>query len=693
MSVARQILFLIILVFSCAMCFAQRERIDSLKKILPHLKDSGRINCLNELSLAYHEIQADTARMYVNQALKESERIHYVRGMATAYKYMGRIECAVATDFLSAEKYFILSLQLYKKTGDEREIGWVWFALGYAKWVLSKFPEAMEAYEKAEQLLKKTGDTNTLAIVYEQMGLTALAWGHYEKAMQAAIRFEELTGEEHTYILAGLYETLGDYETALEYHRKAPTEGHNWEFKYLSLGIAFYHKNQYDSALYYYKLFGTFAKKSGEANIGKLYAYLGELHFALKHYDTAFSYLDTALTMHKGSTDQNQVMRVQLILGKIYKENGDFKRSMKTAKELLQLADQTGALQYSSDAHLLLYELFDQMPIKDSAYRHLQQYTLLKDSIDLNISAQKLAVYQIKSERERAQTRINTLNDEKKLQQQKLEQTAQQKNFLIVGSIALLLIAVVIFRNISLKRKNEKLRMENELKLQKVESEKTKVELQQQATELEMQALRSQMNPHFIFNCLSSINRFILKNESEMASDYLTKFSRLVRLILQNSQAAFISLESELESLQLYLELEALRFNHRFDYRLNVADGLDMSAIKVPPLIIQPYAENAIWHGLMQKEEKGNLDIAIEQDNDHLIVRIADDGIGRKAAAELASKSATKHKSVGLKITAERIAMLQSSNGSESPVTINDLVNADGTAAGTEVIIKIPVIY
>ena len=216
---------------------------------------------------------------------------------------------------------------------------------------------------------------------------------------------------------------------------------------------------------------------------------------------------------------------------------------------------------------------------------------------------------------------------------------------------------------------------------------------QHKATELEMQALRAQMNPHFIFNCLSSINRFILKNESEIASDYLTKFSRLVRLILQNSQAAFISLESELESLQLYLELEALRFNLRFDYKITVADGLDMSAIKVPPLIIQPYAENAIWHGLMHKEEKGNLDIAIEQDNDHLIVSIADDGIGRKAAAELASKSAMKHKSVGLNITAERIAILQSPNSNESPVTINDFVNTDGTAAGTEVIIKIPVIY
>ena len=145
-----------------------------------------------------------------------------------------------------------------------------------------------------------------------------------------------------------------------------------------------------------------------------------------------------------------------------------------------------------------------------------------------------------------------------------------------------------------------KIRMQHEITLQK-----------HKATELEMQALRAQMNPHFIFNSLNSINRFILQNNKEQASEYLTKFSRLVRLILQNSQAALITLESELEALELYLELEALRFNNRFSYKISVSDDIDTEVIKVPPLIIQPYAENAIWHGLMHKESKGYLDIEI----------------------------------------------------------------------------------
>ena len=225
------------------------------------------------------------------------------------------------------------------------------------------------------------------------------------------------------------------------------------------------------------------------------------------------------------------------------------------------------------------------------------------------------------------------------------------------------------------------------------EKEKKLSVLQQQKTELEMQVLRAQMNPHFIFNSLNSINRFILQNNRSLASEYLTKFSKLVRMILQNSQAPLISLESELESLKLYLELEALRFNYHFAYKITIPKELDIEVLKVPPLIIQPYAENAIWHGLMHKEEKGQLDIEISQENDQLFFKISDDGIGRKAAAATASKSATRHKSMGLQITADRISMLQNSNGTKSPVTIIDLVHPDGSGAGTEVIIKIPVIY
>jgi ligand-binding sensor domain-containing protein len=254
--------------------------------------------------------------------------------------------------------------------------------------------------------------------------------------------------------------------------------------------------------------------------------------------------------------------------------------------------------------------------------------------------------------------------------------------------LALLCLAV-LFYSLIRWRLHQKFR----LQLERSEKEKQLAELQQQKTELEMQALRAQMNPHFIFNSLNSINRFILQNNKLQASEYLTKFSRLVRLILQNSQASLIPLESELEALQLYLELEAVRFDHHFKYKISVAEGIDASSIKVPPLIIQPYAENAIWHGLMHKEEKGHLDVKISQQEKMLCCKKADDGIGRKKVAELKSKSAPAHKSVGMQITASRIEMLQQKKQSDAAIKITDLVLDDGSAGGTEVLIKMPLIY
>ena len=229
------------------------------------------------------------------------------------------------------------------------------------------------------------------------------------------------------------------------------------------------------------------------------------------------------------------------------------------------------------------------------------------------------------------------------------------------------------------------------LQLELTEKEKQLAELKQKATELEMLALRSQMNPHFIFNSLNSINLFILENNKLQASEYLSKFSKLIRLILQNSQEAFIPLERELEALQLYLSLESLRFEQRFEYKITVAGNVNTDILKVPPLIIQPYAENAIWHGLMHKKEKGYLEIEVYEDDEILIYKITDDGIGRKKAGELKSKSASTQKSMGMNVTAARIAMLQQQN--KTSITITDLVLADGNPGGTEVLIKIPVYY
>jgi sensor histidine kinase YesM len=207
--------------------------------------------------------------------------------------------------------------------------------------------------------------------------------------------------------------------------------------------------------------------------------------------------------------------------------------------------------------------------------------------------------------------------------------------------------------------------------------------------ELEMQALRAQMNPHFIFNCLSSINGFILMNETKPASDYLTKFSRLIRTVLNNSKKSLISLEDELEMLKLYLDMENLRFNNGFDYNIHVDDNVDAQTVFIPPLLFQPFAENAVWHGLMHKGERGKLQISLSIETNVLKFVIEDNGIGRAAAASLHTKSAEKNKSLGLQITKERLSLINGYADEKTFFEIDDLYDNTGSAAGTRVLIKI----
>ncbi|MEO5943844.1 MAG: histidine kinase [Ferruginibacter sp.] len=243
---------------------------------------------------------------------------------------------------------------------------------------------------------------------------------------------------------------------------------------------------------------------------------------------------------------------------------------------------------------------------------------------------------------------------------------------------------------IALQKRTSELETKNKL----VEAQKIKqvqTELEQKIAETEMTALRAQMNPHFIFNCLNSIKLYTLENDSKTASEYLTKFSQLIRLVLENSRSEKVTLQKELETLNLYIELEAMRFKNKVQYKINVAPHIDQQYIEIPPLLLQPYVENAIWHGLMHKEEGGNISIDISQPEEFILhTEITDDGVGRDIAKENKSKSATRQKSFGLKMTSERLEAINLIYKTNTEVKIIDLKDTNGTASGTKVIIEIP---
>ncbi len=206
--------------------------------------------------------------------------------------------------------------------------------------------------------------------------------------------------------------------------------------------------------------------------------------------------------------------------------------------------------------------------------------------------------------------------------------------------------------------------------------------------QLEIKALRAQMNPHFLFNSLNSIRYYILKDENENASEYITKFARLLRLILRNSRQNQISLNDELHALEIYIDFEQMRFNRKFDYKINIADNINQEDIKIQPLTIQPFVENAIWHGLMPKKENGMLKVDINKKNGKLNIIIEDNGIGREKAAQIKKNNLFEKKSYGLQITEERMSLMKSIRNKQSDFKIIDLYNDNNEPTGTKVEIR-----
>jgi hypothetical protein len=235
----------------------------------------------------------------------------------------------------------------------------------------------------------------------------------------------------------------------------------------------------------------------------------------------------------------------------------------------------------------------------------------------------------------------------------------------LTGTAVVYLVYRIRVRNIN---REAKLRSDYEIKL----------------NELENSALRTQMNPHFIFNSLNTINSFISRNETTQAHQYIAKFSKLIRYILDHSRQRKILLSDELEVLNLYIQIERIRFENKFDYEIKVSDDIDTTTVELPPLIIQPFVENAILHGLLPLTHKGFLLIRIEHVDDMLLCTVEDNGIGREKAKLLKKEYLTKHKSHGIEITLKRIELFNKEHSKEAGVQISDL-----PSGGTKVAIPV----
>lgn len=199
------------------------------------------------------------------------------------------------------------------------------------------------------------------------------------------------------------------------------------------------------------------------------------------------------------------------------------------------------------------------------------------------------------------------------------------------------------------------------------------------------------MNPHFIFNTLNSIQYYILEKDTISSHKYLTKFARLMRFTLDNSMHSAIPLRDELEALKLYLELEALRLQGSFTYNIDYGTDESILETRIPTLMIQPFVENAIWHGIMLKPDKsGHVQVTIREMDNLVLCTIEDNGVGREEARKIQEASNKAHRSRGFQITQQRIDLLNSMYGQKFNIQITDLYSADGKPQGTRVSISIP---
>ena len=629
-----------------------------------NFREQGFVNCQgcvgNErwlgglyisLSQTYHQIlDYEMAWKYAEMAIPYYEKAGEGELLGNTYKTLANYYSRIKNDFIAREEILKQGISFFQKTGNEEGENSLYISLTWFYISNGDFEKAFPFCEKSIKLSEKLASVN--------------------------VKKQAILGTPYFY-MSRLYRYAGDYEAALFYLYECK----KWYDLVGPVGnataeIGDIHRimKNYDSAMFYLKPFDT-VKRSNSTALG--ISNLGNLFIDLKEYDKAIPLIKESMRI-VGKTEQSPGGFNFTALGKAYLGKKNYQEALKYARGAQSILKIEVHKIRMMENYELLSRVFYAIGKNDSAYYYLRQYTALKDSLLTRQFYWRLNNYKKLADDERKTSQINLLNKDNQLKEQKLKQQAFVRRSLIAGLVILFLLSLFVFRILVLRRRNEKLKSDN------IQSE-----LRQNSLELEMQALRAQMNPHFIFNCLSSINRFIIKNETEAASDYLTRFSRLIRMVLINSQKSLITLEDELEMLKLYLDMERLRFKNSFNYNIHFKNTVDTGAILVPSLLLQPFCENAIWHGLMHKEGLGQLDISISMEEKILHCEITDNGVGREKAAELRSRSVEKEKSLGLKITKERLALFNKNNDSETFYEIEDLFDENNEAAGTKIKLQI----
>lgn len=539
--------------------------------------------------------------------------------------------------------------------------------------------QALSIANKIDNLEFRVMSLNNLGVVYRRISSIRTAMDYNQQALELAETVKSPSRSLKRSInvsyncIGNNYQMLRQYDEAIFYFEKSlilEAELDN------SLGIAINHQNigecqeaqgELEKALDNYRTSLKFNEEIGN-NMGRVICWtsIAQIYLKQDRSEEAEKLLDETLPLSKKLGDGFLTAPVYINLGWAQMLQDKFAVSEANMLEGLKIAETRRLRDAVAKASHLLSDLYEET----GSFKKALDYMKKAVQVDQDILNERTVRYVndiiLRYDSEKKSNEIQILAQENEMYEMEVQKS---RTILLIGGIALALLAgifYILYRQYQLK---------NEKKL----------------LTLEQSMLRSQMNPHFLFNSLNSIKLYIINNEQKNAVHYLNKFSKLVRKILEASSVREIPLAEELETIDLYMNIENIRFSNEINFKVIVDEGIDTHTIRIPSLILQPFLENALWHGLSSKTGEKNISLHISKDTKGYIhISITDNGVGREAAEKLKKNKVLKRKSVGIEITKERLANFSKDYLNTFHVEIIDLYDKQDQPNGTKVILHIP---
>ncbi len=534
---------------------------------------------------------------------------------------------------------------------------------------------ANQALELSQKLTYKLGISHAnmqIGIIYVELGSYEKALKYYLQSLKICEEIRDKKGEAYLYNnIANIHREQGDPKKALENYLlslkkcEAINDQEGISKASFGAGIVYRSNGDYDKALeYYFKSMKIDESRGNYTGVAHTYTSIGIVYSIKGSFDTAISYYSKSLKVALESGDKKEIALCKINIGCTYIDLKDFEKAEENLNEALLLFTEIGHKNGVKEVYSSLSTLFENKKEFKKSLQYHKLYSDIKDELISESSSNQMVEMIAKYDTEKKIIENKTLQQKNKIQ----ALTIANGRYFMIGIIGFFILVVIL--GFLIFRQN-------------------RLRAQQLAMQFEQKLLRTQMNPHFIFNSLASIESFIYEHEPKIAGVYLSKFSRLMRLILENSASEFISLEEEVEILNYYLSLQKMRLNDQLEYQIYIDPEIHPERMQIPPMLLQPFIENAIEHGFRGNKNIGKVDITFELVEHNLCVTIIDNGIGIDKAKDESSTFKT-HKSLALKITQERLELLNKTKRKKLTFSISDISSAENELTGTEVKFSIP---